>query len=106
MGALEDCDGGHTCCAACGNDSRRDGAYGHRTHSARGKERHMKRIAIVAVLAAGVVGAPAVLAADSGGGAVTGPYAQARNVDSQLGTLYGPVRAGDSSSTSYGYLSK
>jgi hypothetical protein len=65
----------------------------------------MKRIAIVAVLVAGVIGAPAVFAADSGGGA-TGPYAQARNVDSQLGALYGPVRAGDSSSTSYGYFSK
>jgi hypothetical protein len=66
----------------------------------------MKRIAIVAVLVAGVVGAPAVVAADSGGGGADGPYAQARNVDSQLGALYGPVRAGDSSSTSYGYLGK
>jgi len=85
---------------------RRDGAYGRRTLTAPGKERHLKRLAIVAVLVAGVVGAPAVVAADSGGGGATGPYAHAGTVDSPLGTLYGPVRAGDSSSTSYGYLGK
>ena len=65
-----------------------------------------KRIAILAVVATGVVAVPAVVAADSAGQASTNPYAQAHNVDSSLGPLYGPVRAGDDSSTSYGYLAR
>jgi hypothetical protein len=65
----------------------------------------VKRIAIVAVLVAGVVGAPALVAADSGG-SDTGAYDQAHNVKSPLGPLYGPVQAGDDTSTSYGYLAK
>lgn len=69
----------------------------------------MKRIAIVAVVVTGVVAVPAVVAADSGGqarGAETDPYGEAHNVDSPLGALYGPVRAGPPSSTSYGYITK
>ncbi len=68
----------------------------------------MKRIAIAAVLAAGVVAVPAVVAADSSGQAPAddGPYAQAHNVRSPLGPLYGPVKAGPPSSTSYGYLTR
>jgi hypothetical protein len=51
------------------------------------------------------VGAPALVAADSGG-SDTGAYDQAHNVKSPLGPLYGPVQAGDDTSTSYGYLAK
>ena len=66
----------------------------------------MKRIAIVAVLATSIVAVPAVVAADSTGGASDSPYAQAHNVGSPLGPLYGPVRAGPDSSTSYGYIAR
>ncbi|HEY7178417.1 MAG TPA: hypothetical protein VH305_04515 [Gaiella sp.] len=67
----------------------------------------MKRIVIVAVLAAGVVAAPAVLAADGGSGQnADDPYVNAHAIDSPLGPLYGPVRAGPSDSTSYGYLAR
>jgi hypothetical protein len=66
----------------------------------------MRRIAILAALAAAVVATPAVVAADSGGGQSPDPYAQAGNVRSPLGPLYGPVQAGDASSTSYGYVSR
>jgi hypothetical protein len=66
----------------------------------------MTRIAIIAALVAGSVAAPAVVAADSGDAQSTGPYADAHNVQSPLGPLYGPVHAGDASSTSYGYLSR
>ena len=66
----------------------------------------MKRIAIMAAVVIGVVAAPAVLAADAGSGAADNPYAKAHLVDSPLGTLYGPVQAGPSSSTSYGYIAR
>lgn len=67
----------------------------------------MKRIAALAAVVIGVVTAPAVLAADAGGGGgADSPYAQAQLVDSPLGTLYGPVQAGPSSSTSYGYIAR
>jgi hypothetical protein len=67
----------------------------------------MKRIMIVAAVAAGVVAAPAVLAADAGSGQdADNPYANAHAVESPLGPLYGPVRAGPSDSTSYGYLAR
>ncbi len=66
----------------------------------------MRRMAIVAVLVGAAVGVPAVVAADSGGGGADDPYAQAHNVRSPLGPLYGPVRAGDDSSTSYGYVAR
>ena len=65
----------------------------------------MKRIAILVAVVVGVVGAPAVVAADAGGGQGSDdPYARAHLVDSPLGTLYGPVQAGPPSSTSYGYI--
>ena len=67
----------------------------------------MKRIAIVVVFATGIVAVPAVLAADAGDGkGGDSPYADAHLVPSPLGTLYGPVRAGPSSSTSYGYVTR
>jgi hypothetical protein len=67
----------------------------------------MKRIAIVAAVVTGVVASPAVLAADAGSGqSADNPYAKAHAVDSPLGPLYGPVQAGPSSSTSYGYISR
>jgi len=50
---------------------------------------------------------PAVLAADAGdGNGGDSPYADAHLVPSPLGTLYGPVRAGPPSSTSYGYVTR
>jgi hypothetical protein len=67
----------------------------------------MKRIAILVAFVAGVVAVPVVLAADAGSGQDTdSPYANAHVVGSQLGPLYGPVRAGPPSSTSYGYVSR
>jgi hypothetical protein len=66
----------------------------------------MKRIAIAAVAVASIVAVPVVVAADSGGQANDGPYAGAHNVSSPLGPLYGPVKAGPQSSTSYGYIAK
>ena len=67
----------------------------------------MKRIAIVAAVVTGIVAVPAVLAAD-GGNAQQGdsPYADAHLVRSPLGPLYGPVKAGPPSSTSYGYVTR
>jgi hypothetical protein len=65
----------------------------------------MKRITIVVACAAVAVGAPALVAADSGGGD-NGPYDQAHTIQSPLGPLYGPVKAGADASTSYGYLSR
>ncbi len=65
----------------------------------------MKRIAIAAVTVTSIVAVPVVVAADSGGQA-NGPYAGAHNVSSPLGPLYGPVKAGPPSSTSYGYIAK
>jgi hypothetical protein len=65
----------------------------------------MKRIAIVVAIAAAAVGAPALVAADSGGDD-SGAYDQAHNISSPLGPLYGPVQAGNDSSTSYGYLAR
>src|SRR4029078_8528821 len=57
--------------------------------------------------ATGVVAVPAVLAADAGDGqGGDSPYADAHLVASPLGTLYGPVRAGPPSSTSYGYVTR
>jgi hypothetical protein len=71
------------------------------------KETKMKRIAIVVAFAASVVAVPAVLAADAGDGkGGDNPYADAHLVPSPLGTLYGPVRAGPPSSTSYGYVTR
>jgi hypothetical protein len=67
----------------------------------------MKRMAVVAVFVAGIVAAPAVVAADSGGKASgADPYAQAHHVSSPLGPLYGPVQAGPPSSASYGYITR
>ena len=67
----------------------------------------MKRIAVVAVFVTCIVAVPTVVAADSGGKASgADPYAQAHNVRSPLGPLYGPVQAGPPSSTSYGYITR
>ena len=67
----------------------------------------MKRIAIVVAAVTGVVAVPAVLAADAGEGQQgNSPYADAHLVKSPLGPLYGPVKAGPPSSTSYGYVTR
>ena len=64
----------------------------------------MKRIAVIVAVVTGAVAVPAVVAAAGQGG--DSPYENAHLVRSPLGTLYGPVRAGPPSSTSYGYVTR
>ena len=67
----------------------------------------MKRIAVIVSVVTGAVAVPAVVAAAAGDGqGGDSPYENAHLVRSPLGTLYGPVRAGPPSSTSYGYVTR
>ena len=62
----------------------------------------MKRIAVIVAIVLGVAATPAVVTASTSGAAKYDPYADAKNWNSRLGPLYGPVRT----ETSFGFLPK
>ena len=62
----------------------------------------MKRIAVIVAIVLGVAATPAVVTASTSGAAKSDPYAHAKNWNSRVGPLYGPVRT----ESSFGFLSK
>lgn len=62
----------------------------------------MKRIAVIVAIVLGVAATPAVVTASTSGAAKSGTYAYAKNWNSGVGPLYGPVRT----ESHFGFISK
>ena len=62
----------------------------------------MKRIAVIVAIVLGVAATPAVVTASTSASAKSGTYAHAKNWNSRVGPLYGPVET----ESSFGFISK
>ena len=87
---------------ACANDTRAMTSYARFMHSTEEKEQVMKRIAVIVAIVLGVAATPTVVTASTSAPSKSDIYAHAKNWNSRVGPLYGPVQT----ESSYGFISK
>ena len=96
------CHDGDIADVACANDTRAMTSYARVMHTTEEKEQVMKRIAVIVAIVLGVAATPTVVTASTSAPAKSDIYAHAKNWNSRVGPLYGPVQT----ESSYGFISK